>query len=276
MSCAVILVTYNSQPFLPKVMSCLEKQTVKPKTIIIVDTGSKDKSYLPPESKGIKVVFAEQEAGFCKGNNIGYYYVENDCDYVFLLNPDAFPAVDYIEKAIYFMERRENAHCGALTGITLGYDIEKDQPTGKYDTTGIFPTWYGKWTDRLQGFSIDKSAFKQKEEIPAICGAVFFCRKKALNQTLIRGNEILDSTFYMYKEDIDLSLRLRKKNWQLVFLPSLIAHHCRGWNTDRTKMPKKMRLISARNEFTINKGRFSISGMIYSAIKFTAVKLFDL
>lgn len=274
MSCAVILVTYNSQLFFSKVMSCLENQTVKPKKIIIVDTGSKDKSYLPTESTTVKVILAEQEAGFCKGNNIGYAHVEKDCDYVFLLNPDAFPAVDFIEKAISFME--QNACCGALTGITLGYDIEKNQPTGKYDTTGVFPTWYGRWVDRLQGVSADNSLFKEKEVLPAICGAVFFCRKKALEETLIRGSEILDLTFYMYKEDIDLSLRLRKKNWELIFYPSLVAHHCRGWQPDRRKMARKMRLLSARNEFTINKGRFSVLGMIYSALKFTMVKLFDL
>ena len=32
----------------------------------------------------------------------------------------------------------------------LGYDIKSDQPTGKYDSTGIFRTWYGRWHDRAR------------------------------------------------------------------------------------------------------------------------------
>ena len=201
--------------------------------------------------------------------------VSQESDYIFLLNPDAFITPRYLEDAISFMEKPENRYCGALTGTTIGYDIHSDRPTGKYDTTGVFPKWYGGWYERGQGMPYQAELYDKVEEIPAICGAVFFCRKSALNDVLVRGYEILDNTFYMYKEDIDLSIRLRKKRWKLLFVPGLVAYHCRGWNPDRKQMPRKMRLHSARNEISVNAKKLSPVGIVYSSLKYAAVKLFN-
>src|SRR5262249_10125234 len=159
---------------------------------------------------------------FCRGNNIGMEYVSIATQYIFFLNPDAFLNPDFLEMAIQFMEQPVNQSCGAVTGTTLGYDITQNKPTGKYDTTGVFRKWYGKWYDRGQGGKQQSSLYQSQEFLPAICGAVFFCRKKALDDVKLRGNEVFDPSFYMYKEDIDLSLRLRQKGWDLIFLPHLI------------------------------------------------------
>ncbi len=276
--CSVIIVTYNSQVHLPKAMACLEQQSRPADQIILVDAGSSSCDYLDAFRKHprVDIAIAEKNTGFCKGNNIGFSKVRPGCDYVFLLNPDAFLAPSYLEDAIGFLERPENSIYGALTGTTLGYDIATDQPTGKYDTTGIFKTWYGKWYDRRQGEPIQAANYRVKEDLPAICGAVFFCRKKAVDEVLIRGNEILDQTFFMYKEDIDLSLRLRRQGWKLAFVPQLTAYHCRGWNPDRSKMPRRMRLCSARNELRLQARHLSPIGLLYSGLKYTLVNFFDL
>ena len=196
-------------------------------------------------------------------------HVDPKCDYLFFLNPDAFLEENFTENAIGYME--SHPKYGAITGTTLGYNLDRDKPTGKYDTTGIFRTWYGKWYDRGQGDAVDTTLYQAEEEIPAICGAVFFCRMKALPSP-----EVMDPSFYMYKEDIDLSLKLRKKGWKLGFVPNLICYHCRGWDQDRKKMPRKFRLCSARNELAIQLKSLSPIPSLYSALKYTAVKLFDL
>ena len=87
------------------------------------------------------------------------------------------------------MERPENSHVGALTGKVLGYDIDAGKPTGRYDSTGIFHKWYGKWYDRGQGEYVEQELYNNEESVPAICGAVFFCRKSALDTILLRGKE---------------------------------------------------------------------------------------
>lgn len=275
---SVIIVTHNSQRFLPKAMHCLKMQTLPPTQIVIVDSGSKETEYLEPyqKEKNVVVVLAGNDIGFCKGNNIGMSKIPRDCDYVFFLNPDAFLTPKYIEGAIAYMQDPENQQCGMLTGTLLGYDINADRPTGKYDSTGVFRKWYGHWYDRGQGKDAQQDLYSKIENLPAICGAAMFCRKRALDTVLIREGEVLDSTFFMYKEDIDLAIRLRRKGWKLIFVPNLIAYHCRGWNWDRKQIPREFRLHSARNELRIHYNTRSPMGCLYSLLKYTMVKTFDI
>lgn len=270
---AVIIVTYNSEGFLSKAMNCLQAQSRPADKIILVDTGSKDRSYLDayrvlPKAE---VVFAEKEAGFCRGNNVGLQYVPPDYDYVFFLNPDAFITPHYLKNAEEALKL--NPHLGAVTGPTWGYSLEQDAPTGLYDTTGVFKTWYGRWYDRAQGQPIGNPL--EEETLPAICGAVFFCRKAALHSVLL-GPDVFDSSFYMYKEDVDLSLRLRKKGWELRLIPSLTAYHCRGWKQDRSLMPRLFRLLSAKNEWRINLRSKNPIALLYSSLKWAAVSILDI
>lgn len=276
-TCAIIIVTYNSQKHIHKAIDCIEAQTFLPKKIVIVDTGSDDLSYLNKYQgyDHIDIVIAEKNSGFCRGNNIGMTRLPPNCDYVFFLNPDVFIASSFIKLALAFMQASSNQHYGAITGTLLGYDIDKDSPTGTYDSTGIFRKWYGRWYDRGQGESYNAGLYMVQEDIPAICGAAFLCRKKALDSILLSGDQVFDISFYMYKEDIDLSLRLKHKGWKLAFLPNLIAYHCRGWQRDRSKMPRSTRLISARNELRLHARMKSPIPLTYSLLKYSSVKIFD-
>ena len=275
--CSVIVVTHNSERVIHKAMECLYQQTVCADQILLVDSGSSDRGYLSryENDKGVEIIFAGNDIGFCRGNNEGLKHVHADADYVFLVNPDAFLTPQFIEKAIAFMERPVNYTCAILTGKVYGYDINGDKPSGRYDTTGIFQRWYGHWYDRGQGECCEKETFNRIEEVPAICGALMFCRKKALEGIFIRDREFLDNSFFMYKEDIDLSLRLRTQGWRLVYNPHLKAYHCRGWNPDRRKMPRMMRLLSARNELRIHLRSRSLLGVIYSSMKYASVALLN-
>jgi GT2 family glycosyltransferase len=273
-ACVIVVVTFNSQKYLPKAMECINQQTHSIEKIIIVDTGSDETAYLMPyqQQANVEIVFAEKNSGFCKGNNIGISKLPDNCDYVFFLNPDAFITPSFVRGAIAFLQLPQHQQYGAVTGTVLGYNIDVDQPNGAYDTTGIFRKWYGRWYDRGQGQAYNPGLYLVQEDLDAICGAVFFCRKKALDSIMLRENEVFNNTFYMYKEDIDLSLRLRREGWKLAFLPQLIAHHCRGWQKDRLKMPRKLRLHSAKNELRVHLQTMAPVPIAYSLCKYAAVK----
>lgn len=273
---SVIIVTHDSELFIHKALDQVLKQTRAVHEILLVDTGSKDRAYLNPYQTNakIKLLFAGNEVGFCQGNNFGMRHL-SEYDYLLLLNPDAFLEVDFIEKAVEYMEAPSQASVGIVTGKLLGFDIRKNEPTGKYDSTGIFRTFWGRWYDRGQGQPIVENCFEKEESLPAICGALMFMRKAAVADVLLKDGSIFDPSFYMYKEDIDLSLRCRKKGWRLKYQPLLKAYHCRGWNVDRKKMAKKIRLISARNELKIHWRMRSCLGMCYSTVKYSLVALFN-
>jgi N-acetylglucosaminyl-diphospho-decaprenol L-rhamnosyltransferase len=272
-SCAVIIVTHNSMPYIDKCMQCVRCQTLPPAQVIIIDSGSACTNYLEAYQKeqNTQVYFSQKNIGFCQGNNIGLSLVQENIEHILFLNPDAFLSPPFLEQAVYYMN--ENPKLGALSGLLLGYDMALDRPTHKIDSSGIFRTWYGRWYDRDQGLDY-RPEYYISESVPALCGALMFCRKKALESALLGPHEAMDEAFYMYKEDIDLSLRLRGKGWDLQMLPHLIAYHCRGWQKDRKQVSRTLRLLSAKNEMKLF-ARLRSPCIFYSMLKYCAVKFLD-
>lgn len=272
---SLIIVTHHSEKVLPHCMEAVQNQRRPFDQVILVDSGSSDLSYLKEwEKKGATLVLAEMECGFSRANNLGMRYVNPSSDYVLFLNPDAFLKENFLEKGVNFMEDPERSNIGALGGLLLGFDLSLMAPSGKYDSTGIFQNWYGRWFDRDQGISYDPLKYKAPVVIPAICGALFFCRMKALKSVVNDLGEIFDRNFFMYKEDIDLSCRLRNQGWSLLFHPDLIAYHCRGWKNRRV-MGRENRLHSARNELKVHYKQKSFY-TLYSFLKYLSVKFLNL
>ena len=75
----------------------------------------------------------------------------------------------------------------------------------------------------------------------------------------------------MYKEDIDLSLRMKSFGYGVFYVSNLVAYHHRGWKS-RSDMPKWRKIMSARNELEINKNRGWIKS-VYSRAKITLANL---
>ncbi len=274
--CAVIIVTHNSQAFLPHCLEALQQQTQPACQIILVDSGSQDTTYLEHyrQMPTLTLHLAYDNIGFCQGNNVGMSYVDDSIKYVLFLNPDAFLTPSFLENALAYLEQPASRQVGALSGILLGYDIQQQQPTGQIDSTGIFRTWYGRWYDRDQGKAYQQNQHVTPEKVPALCGALMLCRMTALKSVVLGPHIVMDPTFYMYKEDIDLSLRLRQKGWSLLLIPEWIAYHCRGWKKERAQVPRHLRLLSAKNEMRLY-ARLKSPFYFYSMFKYVLVKTLD-
>lgn len=273
-SCSVIIVTHNSQAFISKCIQAVLNQTLLPKEIHIIDSGSKEIDYLLAfeKEKRVRLHLAAENIGFCQGNNLGMQKISRDSEYVLFLNPDAYLQPHFFEETLQFMKMSSSSDVGALSSLLLGYDNKQDRPTGKIDSAGIFQSWYGRWYDRDQGQEVKQ--YHEDEEVPALCGALMLCRREALESVLLENSAVMDPSFFMYKEDIDLSLRLRHKGWRLVLLPRPLAYHCRGWETNREKVSRKFRLMSARNEMRLH-ARYRSPYFLYSTLKYLCVKIFD-
>ena len=271
---AVVIVTYNSGRVLDMCLECLRRQTRPADLIVIVDNDSPDPAYLEavPRTAPFKLERSATNRGFCGGNNIGYGHARG-CKYVLFLNPDAFLGQDFLETAVHWMERSEHASVGCLTGTLLGFDVERREPTGRIDSTGIFQKRHGRWYDRGKGETFDATATAAVEDVPAICGALMFCRTQALEAVLLGNREVFDERFFMYKEDIDLSVRLRARGWRLTYVPEFRCHHGRGWQS-RAQSTHRSRYLSARNELRVC-ARNRWRGLPYSLAKFVYVALLE-
>jgi N-acetylglucosaminyl-diphospho-decaprenol L-rhamnosyltransferase len=274
-SVAVVIVTHNSGAFISNLMSALEGQTILPNAVIVVDSGSANTSYLERVRRSPldSTLITKPNVGFSVGCNIGWS-LSQAYDFVLFLNPDAFLTADFLEMAVNYMEDPANSRVGMVSGTLLGYDIERDKPTGLIDSTGVVQLWYGRIADRDQSEPISVLAkYCKPNSVPAICGAVLLGRRITL-QAIAEKDILFDPEYFMYKEDIDLSWKAVRAGWILVHHPKLIAYHCRGWK-NRSDQSRKMRLLSAKNDIKLLL-KFRSPYLIWGLAKYFLVFSFDL
>ncbi|MFH2122665.1 MAG: glycosyltransferase family 2 protein [Pseudomonadota bacterium] len=267
---SAVIVSHNSDRVLPHCLDALAQQSVAVREVIIVDCASDDRETLLSigAKEGAKVV-ETRNVGFSRANNLGMESVSPQADFVVFLNPDTFLSPDFVEAALEIC--LENPQVGMVSGKLLGYDIKQNAPTGRLDSTGIFRQWYGRWVDRGQSEQ-DRGQYNTPALVPALCGALLFCRVTALQA--LQG-PVFDPDFFLYKEDVELSLRMKKAGWELLYHPRLIAYHCRGWNEKRGSIPLELRCMAAANEIVLYKKHPS-PYIIWAWLKYLLVRFIHL
>lgn len=271
-----IVVTHNSGNFVSKVVERLRAQTLRPFKICIVDCGSSDLSYLYDIPPGPDLEIAKEEnVGFCRANNIAVRSRSELSEYYIFINPDAFISENWIREATEYLESDGNEGVGVVSSPLRGYDPVSDRPTGLYDSLGIERHWYGLWYDRGKGNIVENTIVARYPFEPtAICGALMLFRGSLIKQLLDENSQIFDESLFMYKDDIELSLRVRRAGWHLRILPHLVAFHCRGWNSKRDFAPIWARRLSALNDMKVALKHRSAYIIIY-AVKYVYVRLLE-
>lgn len=97
-----IVVTYKGMSWYDKCFASLRGSSL-PVNIIVVDNtpGDEDATYIRTHFPEIHLIKTEENLGFGRANNIGLRYALNhDCDYVFLINQDAWVEADTVEKLV--------------------------------------------------------------------------------------------------------------------------------------------------------------------------------
>ncbi|MBE0586212.1 MAG: glycosyltransferase family 2 protein [Desulfofustis sp.] len=264
-----IIVTHNSQTVFARCLAAIEAQTHLPEQVIVVDSGSEDCSYLQPiRDKSRYLLHTTDNIGFAAANNLGIKRATRASRYLLFLNPDAFLAPSTLAVAVDIMEEKTGA--AILGGRLRGCDSDTGVATGRLDSTGIFRKWYGRWYDRGQG-ERDDASYRTPQQVPALCGAFLFCRRQALESEL---PNLFDESFFLYKEDIDLCLRIRRRGWQCLYDPALEILHCRGWSNDRRQMSRSQRLLAARNEVRLTIKHRS-PYLVWALSKYLLVRVVD-
>jgi GT2 family glycosyltransferase len=161
------------------------------------------------------------DAGFARAMNRGI--AGSTGEFILLCNADLFPSSAYIEEMLEFFAAHPRA--GLMTGKILRYDLSADRPLDIIDTTGLVLGRNRRFTGRGEG-QRDAGQFDQPMEVVGVDGAALFARRAALESIAIDG-EYFDESFFMYKEDWDLSWRVRLAGWECWYVPSAVAFHGR-------------------------------------------------
>ena len=266
---SLIIITHDSGQVIGRCLEAIDSQSQAPDQVIIVDSGSADPAYLDVyRQKETYQVHLKENIGFAAANNYGLRFISTLSRYILFINPDTFIEPETIERAIDALEK--DRFIAIISGRLKGFDVTNGTPTGLLDSTGVFRTWYGRWYDRGQGRE-DRDNFRQRQQVPALCGAFMLCRAEALEA---ERPEVFDESFFMYKEDIDLCLRLRKKGWTLQYDPAIELFHGRGWSKSRSEIAHRTRCLSSRNEILLNLKHRS-PYLLWSLFKYMLVRLLN-
>jgi GT2 family glycosyltransferase len=269
-SVSVVLICYNSKKFLPRCLGSLTAQTWHDLDVILVDNNSTDGACAYARQSFPRIITVENSVnlGYAAAANQGIRLAKSE--FVMVLNPDIILEPGYIEKCVGKM--KEDEKIGAITGKLYRYDFEHDKKTNVIDTVGLLSFRNRRIIDEGQGLE-DKGQFNEPREVFGVSGACPMYRKSALTDCKngsegAGGGEYFDEDFFMYKEDVDLSWRLRLFGWKCFYLPAAVGYHGRGTGVlkrfthlevlkNRSKLNrfqkyhsyKNQRLMQLKNEF---------------------------
>lgn len=252
-SITAIIVTHNSPPILRRVVEALLGQSLPLRRIVIVDSGSKDPGPVKALAGlgGNIQVICEQNIGFAAANNLAMRKHAEDSDHFALVNPDAVLSPNWIAGAYAYLSSEEGRGAGIVSSPLRGMDAKTGQPTGYWDSLGIYRGRFGMWRERGRHVAVaDMPAPAWPFQPKAICGALMFFSVTTYRRVSM-AHGFFDERFHTYKEDVELSLRVRRRGYKLVMLPQLEAWHCRGWPARRSVAPFRARRLSALNDLRI-------------------------
>lgn len=209
MKVCTIIVSYNFEKWIETCLSSLAKSSVETE-IIVIDNASSDNTCEIISEHYPKVTLIEnsKNLGFGKANNIGFQYaIENNFDYVLLLNQDAWIEQKTIEKLIYTSVN--NPNIGILSPVHLN-------GTGKNLDFG-FSTYTG---------------FKTKQDVLKLPESSVTCNFINAAIWLIPISVIKEvggfaPVFPHYGEDVNYCQRIKKKGFEIGFVPHAFAYHDR-------------------------------------------------
>jgi GT2 family glycosyltransferase len=200
----------------------------------------------------VRLVELEHGAGFAKALNGGI--AASTGELVFLANSDLFVTESYLGELRDFFDTHPRAGCA--TGKILRYDLGEDREASVLDTTGLVMGRDRGASDRGQNQQ-DVGLYEQEEQVFGCSGAALVARRHALEAVATEG-EVLDETFFMYKEDVDLSWRLRLAGWECWYVPRAVAYHARtssepagvrSFHENERAKPRHVRIHSMKNQW---------------------------
>ncbi len=264
---SVIIVNYNVQHFLEQCLHSVLKAAKNVSTeIFVVDNNSVDGSLAMMKSKfggsEIHLIENKKNTGFSFANNQAIKIAKGE--YILLLNPDTVVEEDTFEKVIAFMDSHPDA--GGL-GVKMLDGRANFLPESKrglptpavafYKMIGlskVFPK--SKIFGRYHLGFLDEN---KTHEVDVLAGAFMLLRKTTLDKV-----GLLDETFFMYGEDIDLSYRIILGGYKNYYFPETRIIHYKGESTKKSSVNYvfvfyRAMVIFAQKHFSQNNAKlFSI------------------
>jgi GT2 family glycosyltransferase len=226
-----VVVSYNTREDLRRCLASLRAHSGIPCQVVVVDNASTDGSadLVEKEFPEARVIRNRENVGFSRANNQGLR--EAAGAYALILNSDAELTPGALPALVARLDARPRL--GAAGPRTLS-------PDGTVQVSfGPALTPLAEWRQRnlVRGVKTREPAALKEAQARAgvehepdwLSGSCLLARKDALDA--VGG---FDEGFFLYEEDVDLCLRLRRAGWGVLFTPAAeVVHHLgRSMQTD--------------------------------------------
>lgn len=209
----VVIVNYNGGAYLERTLKTLHAQTLRDFRIIVVDNGSTDGSVdrLPTGPMETVLVRVGRNLGFAAGNNLAIREHVR-AEWLVLLNPDAFPRPDWLER---FIDAARANPPYSFFGCRM---LDANDPTRLDGVGDVYHVSGLPWRD---GHGCpDGPAYDAPCEIFAPCAAAALYRTRDVVEA-----GAFDEDFFCYTEDVDLGFRLRLLGHRCLYVPTAVVEH---------------------------------------------------
>jgi N-acetylglucosaminyl-diphospho-decaprenol L-rhamnosyltransferase len=260
---AIVIVSTNEakwlEPCLSTVYSHAGEATLD---VVVVDNASTDGTRELVESSfpAARVVPSENH-GFGHANNRGA--VTSDARYVLFLNPDTEIVSGTFGALVAQMDARPGVGLAGVKQLTADGEL---WPTIRYFPNPLRATcealWSARWPVRPRWsteLERDMGLYEDERACDWTSGSFMLCRREAL----LTGG-LMDERFFIYSEEPDLSLRMKRAGWETRHLPSMTIVHHAGKGGVRPRMVAQdayTRVQYARKHFAPT-ARFAYLGAV--------------
>jgi GT2 family glycosyltransferase len=216
---SVSIVNTNSRELL---LACLETLPRANAEIVVLDNASEDGSAdaVLERFPEVRVLAQDFRAGF--GANHNTVIRATDGRYVYVLNEDTTAGDWAFDRIVSYLDAHPRV---AALGPRLVY------PDGSLqDSAWRFPTplvsTLGLLT--LGKLGVKQSAGERPHAVDWVMGAALVLRREALDEV-----GVFDEEFFLYSEEVDLQLRLRRAGWEVHYFPeAIVVHHESQFSAD--------------------------------------------
>lgn len=209
----VIILNYKLKDLTIKCVNSVIGSSYKNLKIIVVDN-SKENDLKESLRKKNNVIYVqtEENLGFCGGNNLGIKLaLENEADYIFILNPDTTIKKDTISK---LLKKAILYNAGILSPKIYFSDSNIIwYAGGKFDISNVLGTHEGVDEE-------DKSQFNLDKEVDFATGAAMFVPTKVFKEI-----GLFDERYFLYYEDSDFCFRAKKAGFKVMYIFDSVIYH---------------------------------------------------
>ncbi|MDP2727242.1 MAG: glycosyltransferase family 2 protein, partial [Dehalococcoidia bacterium] len=218
MDVSVVIVSYNVSGLLRRclesVFRSLERAALESE-VLVVDNASSDGSGEMVRSSfpGVRLIQNQANRGFAAATNQGL--TQSRGRYILLLNPDTEVLGDAPTRLTAFLESHPRA--AMVTGQLLNADGTLQQGAFRFPNLWMsffdfFPVHHRLAGSRLNGrYPLDDMG---PFEIDHPLGACMMVRRDVVEQV-----GLLDEAFFIYCEEIDWCMRIKRAGWHIYCLP---------------------------------------------------------